>query len=171
MKYKVVNIKKFWPSACYANKDDQHYIKVKSMKLNIAPAENFRKLEIVKADSIPLGYRSVLVFIKKDSEWLMVKNKYRGWEFPGGHKENDETVFETATREAFEEAGADIKNLQYVGFYRLTSGHTTSIISAEIERLHDIPTGFETIERKFVSEFPKELSFNDAVYPWLVQNL
>lgn len=141
------------------------------MKLNIAYLETSRKLEIIKNDTIPLDYRSVLVFIKKDNEWLMVKNKLRGWEFPGGHKENDETVFETAKREAFEEAGAEICNLKYVGFYRLISGHTTSIISAEIEQLHQIPEGFETIDRKFVSEFPKELSFNDAVYPWLVQNL
>jgi 8-oxo-dGTP diphosphatase len=122
-------------------------------------------------DKIPHTYKSVLVFIKEDHKWLMVKNKFRSWEFPGGHKEENETVFETAKREAFEEAGADIKNMNYVGYYRLASGHTTLIVTAEIETFHDIPVEFETEERKFVSEFPHSLSFNDGVYPWLVKNL
>ena len=102
---------------------------------------------------------------------IFVRNKFRSWEFPGGHKEQGESKFETAKREAFEEAGVDIHNLQYVGYYRLASGHTTLIIAAEVEKYHDIPEKFETVERKFVSEFPKSLSFNDAVYPWLVKNL
>lgn len=129
------------------------------------------KIEIVKTNVIPDSYKSVLVFIKQDEKWLMVRNKFRGWEFPGGHKEQDETEFETAKREAFEEAGVEIHNLQYVGFYRLTSGHTTLIITAEVKHFHEIPEEFETVERKFMREFPLSLSFDDDVYPWLVQNL
>ena len=129
------------------------------------------KLEIVKTDIVPESYKSVLVFIKNGKEWLMVKNKFRAWEFPGGHREGNETVYETAHREAFEEAGVDIKNIVYVGHYRLPDGHTTSIVTAEVEKFHEIPSDFETEERKFVSEFPKKLSFDDAVYAWLVKNL
>ncbi|RPJ78377.1 MAG: NUDIX domain-containing protein, partial [Alphaproteobacteria bacterium] len=91
------------------------YIKVKNMKNN--------ELQIQKTDIVPESYKSVLVFIKEDKKWLMVRNKFRSWEFPGGHKEEGETVFETAKREAFEEAGVDIKDLEYVGHYRLASGH------------------------------------------------
>ena len=140
------------------------YLKVKFMKI-----EN--SLEIIKTEIMPESYKSVLVFIKEESKWLMVKNKFRSWEFPGGHCENNESVFETAKREAFEEAGVDIKNMHYVGYYRLASGHTTLIVTAEVETYHEIPEEFETIERKFMSEFPLSLSFNDAVYPWLVKNL
>jgi 8-oxo-dGTP diphosphatase len=139
------------------------YLKVINMKKD--------DLEIIKTDVMPESYKSVLVFIKEDKKWLMVKNKFRSWEFPGGHSENNETPFETAKREAFEEAGVDIKNMQYVGFYRLASGHTTIIITAEVETFHEIPVEFETIERKFMSEFPLSLSFDDTVYPWLVKNL
>lgn len=139
------------------------YIKVKNMKNN--------ELQIIKTDIVPENYKSVLVFIKEDKKWLMVRNKFRSWEFPGGHKEQNETIFETARREAFEEAGVDIKNLQYVGYYRLASGHTTLIVTANVEKFHAIPEEFETVERKFVSKFPQSLSFNDAVYPWLVKNL
>lgn len=139
------------------------YIKVKNMKTN--------ELQIIKTDIVPETYKSVLVFIKEDKKWLMVRNKFRSWEFPGGHKEQGETIFETAKREAFEEAGVDIKNLQYVGYYRLASGHTTLIVTANVEKFHAIPEEFETAERKFVSQFPRSLSFSDAVYPWLVKNL
>ncbi len=138
-------------------------VKVKIMKK--------KSLEMVMTDKIPDSYKSVLVFIKEDKNWLMVRNKFRSWEFPGGHKENNETPFETATREAYEEAGVEVRNLKYVGFYSLASDHTTLIITAEVEKLHEIPEEFETVERKFVSELPKSLSFNDAVYPWLIKNL
>jgi 8-oxo-dGTP diphosphatase len=127
-------------------------------------------LELVKTDVLPDSHKSVLVFIKEDTKWLMVRNKFRSWEFPGGHKEGNEDVFETAKREAFEEAGVEIKNLKYVGYYRLQSGHTTLVVLAEVERLHDIPEEFETEERLFVSSLPLLLSFNDAVYPWLIKN-
>jgi drug/metabolite transporter (DMT)-like permease len=147
------------------------YIKVINMKKDSHPTQSTDELEIVKTDVIPDCYKSVLVFIKEDNKWLMVRNKFRSWEFPGGHKEGNETEFETAKREAFEEAGVDIHNLQYVGYYRLASGHTTLIVTAEVEKFHEIPEEFETVERKFMSEFPLSLSFYDALYPWLVKNL
>jgi hypothetical protein len=53
----------------------------------------------------------------------------------------------------------------------MASGHTTLIVTAVVEKFHDIPEEFETQERKFFSEFPETLSFNDDVYPWLVKNL
>ncbi|MBP9681293.1 MAG: NUDIX domain-containing protein [Bacteriovorax sp.] len=140
------------------------------MKPTQIPESEISNLEIVKTDIVPDSYKSVLVFIKNGKEWLMVKNKFRSWEFPGGHRENDETFQETAHREAFEEAGVIIKNPVYVGYYRLDDGHTTLIVTAEVETLHEIPSDFETEERKFVSSFPSPLSFNDAVYPWLVKN-
>mgnify|MGYP000532399763 CR=1 FL=1 len=140
------------------------------MKPTQIPESEVSNLEIVKTDIVPDSYKSVLVFIKNGKEWLMVKNKFRSWEFPGGHRENDETFQETACREAFEEAGVTIKDTVLVGYYRLTNGHTTLIVTAEVETFHEIPSDFETEERKFVSTFPSPLSFNDAVYPWLVRN-
>lgn len=139
-------------------------------KLKTIPNRESNDFKIIKTDILPETHKSVLVFITKNKEWLMVRNKFRSWEFPGGHKENDESVYETAKREAFEEAGVDIKNMVYVGYYQLAGGHTTLIVTAEVETYHEIPTDFETEERKFVTEFPNSLSFNDAVYPWLVKN-
>jgi 8-oxo-dGTP diphosphatase len=138
---------------------------------NLVWKNDLKEIEIVKTDVLPESHKSVLVFIKEGNTWLMVKNKFRSWEFPGGHKENDETVFETAKREVYEEAGIEIKNMKYVGFYRLPCGHTTLMVTAEVGEMREIPVEFETVERKFVSELPEDLSFRDGVYPWVVGNL
>lgn len=127
-------------------------------------------LILKKTKKIPTTYHSVLIYIRDGKKWLMVKNKNRGWEFPGGHKENNETFLETAEREAYEEAGVKIKNCKYKGFYRLSSGHTTLIVKADIDEICEMPKDFETLERKFVFQLPNELSFSDEIYPWIIKN-
>lgn len=61
--------------------------------------------------------KHVLAICKFDDKYLMTNHKSRGIEFPGGKVEADETLESAAYREVFEETGASIKTLKYVGFY------------------------------------------------------
>jgi 8-oxo-dGTP diphosphatase len=63
-----------------------------------------------------------LVYNKKN-EILLVKNKRRGWEFPGGQVENGETLTEALIREIKEESGIKIKVLKMVGIYSKVTPH------------------------------------------------
>lgn len=61
--------------------------------------------------------KHVLAICKFDDKYLMTNHKIRGIEFPGGKVEPDETLEEALHREVFEETGASIESLEYVGFY------------------------------------------------------
>ena len=53
-----------------------------------------------------------------ESNKVLVQNRkksYPGWSFPGGHVEKGESFYDCAIREAKEETGLNIKNLQYCG--------------------------------------------------------
>ena len=48
-----------------------------------------------------------VIIAKTNGKWLFCKHKERDtYEFPGGHRENGETILETAKRELREETGA-----------------------------------------------------------------
>ena len=53
-----------------------------------------------------MGFVVVWAFSSEEEGcWIMVKNKVRGWELPGGHVNQDEAPEEAALRELYEETG------------------------------------------------------------------
>ena len=64
--------------------------------------------------------------IESESSWVMVKHKIRGWELPGGHIHENESIEQAAIRELEEETG-------FVGQFRgiksnlLVNGHVVWI--------------------------------------------
>jgi len=56
----------------------------------------------------------VIVVPVKEDKFLMVKHPERGWEFPGGLVESNESEYDAAIRECKEEAGIEIKNLRVI---------------------------------------------------------
>lgn len=120
-------------------------------------------------------YDSVLIVLFNNNEVLYVKNMKRKWELTGGKAEAEETLFETASREAFEEGGVEIseKNFRNIGYYILPDGHTTVITTSTIESFTEIPKHSETVERKMMKQpMEKELlSFPDELYDCVFQKL
>lgn len=60
---------------------------------------------------------AVIVAVK-DEKYIFCKHKFRNtWEIPGGHREPEEMILETAKRELYEETGAIDFNIQPVCVY------------------------------------------------------
>ena len=113
-------------------------------------------------------YDSVLIVLTYQGNLVFVKNKKRAWELTGGKVNHNETMNETAIREAYEESGAVINesDIDYLGYYILPNGHTTTITKAEVSYFKDIPKYSETTERILTKELLDKnlLSFQDGLY-------
>lgn len=61
---------------------------------------------------------AVAVMVQKEDKILLVKEKRRGWEFPGGYVNDKEPLKNAAIREVKEESGIDIEIVSFCGVYR-----------------------------------------------------
>lgn len=89
----------------------------------------------------------VLVICRHHGKWLLTKNKKRGLEFPGGKAEKGETLEQAARREVFEETGATLKSLIYIGEYEVcqeNSSFVKAIFYGETETLAEKDDYYET---------------------------
>ncbi|TFI49774.1 nucleoside triphosphatase YtkD [Diaphorobacter sp. DS2] len=89
----------------------------------------------------------VLVICRYGDQWLLTNHKKRGWEFPGGKREQGESLEETARREVYEETGADLNSLRFIGEYEVNLDNerfVKAIFFAEVENLNNTNQYFET---------------------------
>lgn len=112
---------------------------------------------------------SVLVVARHLDRLLFVKNRFRAWEFPGGHIEEGERPIDTAKREVWEEAQCRIDQIHFIATYTLASGHVTHVCLAEIDTVSKFQGNYETDERVFAKEIPTPLSFRDGLYDRIIQ--
>ncbi|MGM0828963.1 MAG: NUDIX hydrolase [Bacillota bacterium] len=115
------------------------------------------------------GITSVHGFCFKDDHLLLVHLNHRGWDFPGGHIEKEETPEECLKREAYEEGyvsgshsllghiivdhrenpiwdqNGPYPRIGYQVFYRM-----------DIDQLHEFQGKYESIERLFIN--PSEVA-------------
>ncbi|WP_419178074.1 RNA deprotection pyrophosphohydrolase [Litchfieldia alkalitelluris] len=71
--------------------------------------------------------KHVWVICRLGSDWLLTRHSSRGIEFPGGKVEVGETAEEAAIREVYEETGGKVKDLFYIGQYKV-EGKTEVVI-------------------------------------------
>ena len=101
----------------------------------------------------PLRSFAALVFCWKEEEVLLCNIEDRGWCIPSGRVEPFELSKDAARREAIEEAGALLKDLQYLGCYRVTERQEVrwvDVFVAELDGLCEITCPEESLGRKLV---------------------
>ena len=114
-----------------------------------------------------------VIMAKFNGKWIYVKHKKRQTlEIPGGHREANENIINTASRELFEETGAKEFNLTPVCIYSVERDETVdytesfgALFYSEVETLDKLPD-FEINEIKLLDDIPNDLTY-PLIQPFL----
>mgnify|MGYP001250032267 CR=1 FL=1 len=113
-----------------------------------------QRLEFFPAPYKPqLRAFAALVFPWDGEQILLCNIEDRGWCIPSGRVEPFEDPIDAARREAVEEAGAMLSELQYLGCYRITERNEVrwaAVFVAAVEGLVDIGCPEESLGRQLV---------------------
>ena len=118
-----------------------------------------------------------VIISKADGKWVFCKHKERNtYEVPGGHREDDETILETAKRELYEETGAVKYELKPVCVYSVTGKNRVNqtgeesygmLYFAEIYEFEkDLHSEMERVE--LFEELPEEWTY-PLIQPLLIK--
>lgn len=102
----------------------------------------------------------VLVLCRFRDQWVLTRNRKRGLEFPGGKREQGETIEEAAIREVYEETGGVVRTLRFLGQYKVHDEKKPFVKSiyyselSEMKRKHDY---FETDGPVLLESLPEDI--------------
>lgn len=71
---------------------------------------------------------SMVMIQDKSTGKVLVQNRigdFKGYSFPGGHVEDDESFYDCAVREIKEETGLDVRGLKYCGVVHWSNSQTS----------------------------------------------
>ena len=103
----------------------------------------------------PLRAFAGLVFPWRNGEVLVCDIVGRGWCIPSGRVEPTEESADAVRREALEEAGAVLSDVQYIGCYQITERNEVrwaDCYAAHVADLVEIQVVEESTERRFMSQ-------------------
>ena len=119
-------------------------------------------LIILDGGETPQDFDADVEILFSSDKLVLVRNRERAWEFPGGHREGQETWWETAVREVREEARVEIAAIEYLGYYILPSEHLTLIMSAECSSIQWVQEAHDQEGVALFERLPSDLSYGDG---------
>lgn len=103
-----------------------------------------------------------VISAKYKDKWIFVKHKEReSWEIPGGHREANEDIIDTARRELYEETGAKTANIIPICEYGVKREDDTSygrLFYADVIELDKLPNS-EIGKIELFDELPNNLTY------------
>jgi 8-oxo-dGTP diphosphatase len=125
---------------------------------------NFYKFNEIEDDKLKFA----VIMARYMNQWIFVKHKERDtWEIPGGHREEKESIKETANRELREETGAIKFKLNAISVYSVVKEKNDTydydesygaLFFADIEELGQLPN-LEIGEICLFSKQPTNLTY------------
>ncbi|WP_350343956.1 NUDIX domain-containing protein [Proteinivorax tanatarense] len=102
-----------------------------------------------------------VIMAKYKGKWILSKHKERTtWEIPGGRREREESIDNTAKRELKEETGAQKFNIKPVSVYSVKREEESfgKLYYAEVQKLGKLPD-LEIGEIKLFDQLPSNLTY------------
>lgn len=126
---------------------------------------NFYNLNTVENSKLEFA----VIMARYKEKWIFVKHKLRStWEIPGGHREDNEDINTTASRELIEETGAKDFEITSVCIYSVNRDGMESfgqLFYAEIEKLNELSNS-EIGEIRLFDTLPENLTY-PLIQPYL----
>ncbi len=130
---------------------------------------NFHDLNAVEDNKLKFA----VIMARYECKWIFVRHKERlTWEIPGGHREKNEDINFTASRELVEETGAKDFKITPVCIYSVTKDEDKSfgqLFYAEIESLDELPNS-EIGEMRLFDTIPESLTY-PLIQPYLFKRI
>lgn len=126
-------------------------------------------------EALDRDLKVAVIAARVGEQWLLCRHRERDtWEFPGGHREAGEDIYDTARRELWEETGVTDCQLEPVAAYGVfQEGEDPSygaLFFAQVRELGERPLESEIVENRRMSALPEGLTYPE-IQPALLEQV